>query len=110
MRFSASVEAPAPAPAAGDAPTLFRHKRRHKFARKGEFVFDLTEVRAGRTRAEADAAPPAFEVEVEWVGQARAAEVAGAGGAALLAEKFLAKVQDVADLVADAAAAEAAQR
>jgi len=108
LRFSCHAERRAPEPRAGDAPRNFRLKTRHKFARKGEFVFDLTAVRSGRTREEAAAAPVAFEVEVEWVGQARAAAVAGRGGARALAEKFLAKVQDIADLVADAQAQGAA--
>ncbi len=103
LRISCVAEAEAPPPPPGaDAPRNFRFKRRFKFARKGEFVFDLTEVRAGVTREEAAAAPPAFEIEVEWVGQKRAAEIAGKGGAKLLAEKFIAKVQDVSDMVVDA--------
>jgi hypothetical protein len=102
LRFSCNAERRAPEPLRGDAPRNFRLKTRHKFARKGEFVFDLTAVRAGRTYEEAQAAALVFEAEVEWVGQARAAEVAGRAGARALAEKFLAKVQDLADLVADA--------
>ena len=103
MRISCVTESSAPPPMIGaDAPRNFRFKRRYKFARKGEFVFDLTEVRAGGTRDEAAAAQPAFEVEVEWVGQLRAKEIAGPGGAKLLAEKFIAKIQDMSDMVVDA--------
>jgi hypothetical protein len=103
VRMACVAERSAPPPPLGyDHPRNFRFKRRHKFARKGEFVFDLTEVHAGATREAAAAAPSTFEFEVEWIGQSRAAEIAGKGGPQFLAEKFLAKVQDGCDMIADA--------
>ena len=111
IRFSVHREQPMPAPHAYDAPTLFRLKRRYKFERKAEFVFDLTEVRSGPNRSSAEAEAPVYEVEIEWIGQRRMTEIIGPGGPArfaFLAKKYLAKVQDTVDLVSAANAASSA--
>lgn len=116
MRLACAAEAPAPQPPQHDAPVRFRVKRRTTFTRKGEFNYDLTEVRTGDSVTEAHAAAPAYEVELEWCAQAAAANgaYAHAGGgnpiavAEHLAEKFRAKLLDVAALVHAARVAEAA--
>jgi hypothetical protein len=107
MRISCNSEVPVPPPRSGDAVVFVRLKRRTTFNRKEEFLYDLTEVRSGETRALAAAAPPTYEVELEWCGQPRAAAgefgaVPGGGAARLMADKFIAKVRDIAGLVAAA--------
>ena len=112
VRVSCAEEQPVAAPLGGAAaqPELFRLKRRHSFNRRHELQYDLTEVRAGPTLALARAAPPPFEVEVEWRGQDAAARGAydggdgvgggGGGGTALMTEKFMCKLADLVGLVA----------
>ena len=105
MRLSCSSERSMPMPGAQDPPELFRLKTRHSFNRKQEFLYELTEVRSGPSMELAAAAAPVFEVELEWCGQAAAK--ACPGGPALLRDKFLAKLQDICNMVAEAREAEA---
>lgn len=111
VRFTAATETSEPLPASASASpiTLVRLKSRWSYNHKGEFCFDLTEVRAGRDEREAGGANPEYEVEVEWIGGPRWAASGGAfppGAAPVFASKFLGKV---ADLVAMKREAEAAR-
>lgn len=110
VRFSLSSEEECNAPDASDEVDVVRIKLRHSFNRKNEFLYELTEVRSGRTLAEARSSPATYEVELEWCGQAGAdafaeafaAQVPAAGrpasAAAALAEKLLMKVQDLVEM------------
>jgi len=96
LRCSCETEEPAPVPRPGDLPENYRFKRRYRYDRKGEFLFELTEVRGGQTIAEAQSAPPSFEVELEWCGRDTAKSLLPQpGGSKFLVEKFLLKVADL---------------
>jgi hypothetical protein len=73
VRFSLTKEVPIPA-VAGFSPSLFRIKDRQSFDVDG-VAFELTVVRSGATRVEAEAAvSPECELELEWTGHGRAQE------------------------------------
>lgn len=67
VRMSAKAERPAPQPRHSIRAKHTRAKRRWSVP-AAPFRLDLTEVREGTTLEEARAAPPAFEVELEYVG------------------------------------------
>lgn len=117
VRMQAAVES-TPRPAAPsreqvaslDRDSFQRIKRRWSFVHKAEVRYDLTEVQEGRSAAQANSAPPNYEVELEWVGS-KATPPADA------ADKLLFKVADVlvflarhANETASAAFVEAARR
>jgi mRNA (guanine-N7-)-methyltransferase len=96
LRCSCETEEPAPVPRPGDLPENYRFKRRYRYNRKGEFLFELTEVRGGQTIAEAQSAPPSYEVELEWCGREIAKSLLPQpGGSQFLVEKFILKVADL---------------
>lgn len=73
VRFAVATEEALAAPPPGqggpaDPPRIQRWKTRHSFNHKHEVLYDLTEVRAGASEAQAAASPPEFEVELEWIG------------------------------------------
>ena len=77
-------------------PENYRFKRRYRYNRKGEFLFELTEVRGGSTITEAQSAPSTYEVELEWCGHETAKSLLPQpGGSKFLVEKFLLKVADL---------------
>ena len=106
VRFSVSSETAAVPPGEFDSVEVVRWKRRQSFAYKGEFAYELTEVRSGYTEAEALSPSTAteYEVELEWVGQVRAASriAADPGYATHLAASMAAKVQDLLDMCQEA--------
>ena len=116
LRVAVAAEDAVPAPSAGEAVQSVRLKDRTRFCLASGVAFDLTRVCAGASAAAAAAAPPEYEVEVEWCGQAAAAATPrSAPAAALLADDFLLKVEDVVgfqrrarQLAREAAAAAAA--
>ena len=69
VRFSLTMEEPVAAPAAF-APNYLRIKDRVTFRVDGEVAYELTRVRSGGSRAEAEAAGVETEVELEWCGHA----------------------------------------
>lgn len=101
LRFSCNTEVHVPAPGADSMPTLYRLKKRYSYNHKHEFLYELTEVRSGRSLAEAEEAAAECEVELEWCGQAAFASYSklhlphGVTVGKLLAEKMCSKVQDL---------------
>ena len=69
--------------------------------KKGEVLFELTEVKSGATELEARASATDYEVELEWCGHAVAASVAPT----FLSCKFVAKVLDLVGMKQRAEAA-----
>lgn len=116
-RIAAAREEPVAAASASFASaTSVRIKRRATFLYKHEVAYELTEVRTGATLEAAAAAEPAYEVEIEWVGQAKVqahAAGASAGGGvwdpAARAVSFLAKLGDLLAMQARAHAPGAAR-
>jgi hypothetical protein len=105
LRFAVSTEVPQPPPHAGDGVEVCRIKARNTFVHKGEFRYELTEVRSGADARAAERAPVEFEVELEWCGQRSAP---APGGPALQAQRFLMKVKDLLEFKLEAARAPAA--
>jgi hypothetical protein len=96
LRFTCCTETVVGQPPPSDPPTKVRLKRRYRFDRKGEFLYELTEVRSGADLVAARAAAATYEVELEWVGRAGVpAYLRQAGGAKLLVEKFVMKAADL---------------
>jgi len=108
VRFAVATEEALGAPPPGqggpaDPPRIMRWKTRHSFNHKHEVLYDLTEVRAGLSAAEASASAPEYEVELEWIGaRQQQAPAGGSGGGPRPPPDFCAKkfVLKVADLVA----------
>lgn len=90
-----TVAPPGMAGALGE-PSRVRQKRRFSFLHKGEFRFELTEVREGRSEIEVTMAVPKYEVELEWCGH----EVARRYEPAVLKEKMVRKIWDLMVMLA----------
>ena len=96
LRLACSTEEAGAPPGRGEAPASFRLKRRWRFDRKGMFLYELTEVQSGASLAEARAARPTHEVELEWIGRQEALErLREPGGCARLVDMFVCKLLDL---------------
>eukprot|EP00741_Cyanophora_paradoxa_P006093 tig00000983_g5908.t1 len=108
VRFSVNLEEPLGERGRPPGlPDTIRRKRRISYNHKNLFVFDLTEVQQAESMRELRDAPTTYEVEVEYKGQAKAAQNS-AITPKYLAESFAMKVQDLVACLADPAAAGAA--
>lgn len=95
LRFTCNTEERVGQPRDDCRAVNFRIKRRYTFNRKGEFSYDLTEVRSGGSMEAAQRASTVYEVELEWCGAAAARGYLSQGGPQLLVEKFLMKAADL---------------
>ena len=97
VRFTCSTEIPKTQPLDSDLPINFRLKRRYRYNRKNEFLYELTQVQSGKTFEDAKSSKSIdHEVELEWMGHTIAKQYQNQrGGIQFLVEKFLMKVADL---------------